>query len=73
LFSYTIIVVDASRAGNIWRLLPLFSIPLALKQGKAVFIKEGPALNEHVGGTAGVQLVFCALLAIGLRMSSSRA
>jgi 1,4-dihydroxy-2-naphthoate polyprenyltransferase len=71
LFSYSIVVMDASRAGNsIWRLLPFLSLPLAIKQGRAVFIKEGAALNEHVGGTAGVQLVFCVLLAIGLRMSS---
>jgi 1,4-dihydroxy-2-naphthoate polyprenyltransferase len=69
LFSYTIIAIDASQAGSIWRLLPFLSIPLALKQGRAVFIKEGQALNEHVGGTAGVQLVFCVLLAIGLCMS----
>lgn len=69
LFSYTIIVIDANRAESIWRLLPFLSIPLAVKQGKAIFVKEGQALNEHVGGTAGVQLVFCVLLAVGLRMS----
>lgn len=67
--SYVIVVVDASRSQSTWRLLPFLSLPLALKQAKAVFSKEGQALNEHVGGTAGVQLVFCVLLSIGLRMS----
>jgi 1,4-dihydroxy-2-naphthoate octaprenyltransferase len=52
--------------------LPLFSLPMALPQLKAVGYggKDGRALNEHVGGTARIQLVFCLALALAIRNSS---
>jgi 1,4-dihydroxy-2-naphthoate octaprenyltransferase len=56
---------------EIWkRLLPLLTTKLAWKEWKAVSVKEGSALNPHVGGAAKVQLFFCILLAISMRISS---
>jgi 1,4-dihydroxy-2-naphthoate polyprenyltransferase len=53
------------------RLLPFLSLPLAWKEWRALYTKDGPALNQHVGGSAKVQLFFCILLATSLRLSSS--
>ena len=50
-------------------LLPLLSFPLALKEWQALYNKDGGALNPHVGGAAKVQLLFCILLAISVRIS----
>ena len=52
--------------------LPLLSFPLARKELTAMGFggKDGAALNQHVGGTAKVQLLFCVLFIIGLRLSS---
>jgi len=54
-----------------WLYLPLLSLPMAWRQLKAVgfYGKDGAALNEHVGGTARVQLVYCLLLSIGIRLA----
>lgn len=47
-------------------LLPLLSFPLAYKELKAIYTKEGKALNAHVGGAAKVQFLFCLLLGLAL-------
>jgi 1,4-dihydroxy-2-naphthoate polyprenyltransferase len=68
LILYDATVVAASHNGT-WpfmRLLPLCSLPLAMRQTLAIMSKEGAALNEHVGGTAQVQLAFCILLSASL-------
>ena len=54
------------------KLLPLLSFPLAIPQLKAVSFggKDGQALNDHVGGTAKVQMVYCILMAAGLMYST---
>ena len=54
-------------------LLPLLSFPLAIPQLLAVSFgkKDGQALNDHVGGTAKVQMIYCILMAIGLIHTSS--
>jgi 1,4-dihydroxy-2-naphthoate octaprenyltransferase len=53
-------------------LLPLASFPMAIPQLHAVACgqKDGQALNDHVGGTARLQLVYCILMATGLIISS---
>jgi 1,4-dihydroxy-2-naphthoate octaprenyltransferase len=51
------------------KLIPLLSFPLAWKEWQALYTKEGGSLNPHVGGAAKVQLLFCILLAISIRMS----
>ncbi|KAL7552546.1 hypothetical protein ACHAWF_015788 [Thalassiosira exigua] len=49
-------------------LLPLLSAPMAIPQLNAVAFggKEGQSLNEHVGGTAKLQMIYCFLVAAGL-------
>jgi 1,4-dihydroxy-2-naphthoate octaprenyltransferase len=64
---------SGSGTGKEWTfLLPLISIPLSIPQLKAVAFggKDGQDLNEHVGGTAKLQMVYCLLMAGGLIMSS---
>lgn len=56
---------------SLWHLLPLLSLPLAIPQLQAMRLKEGSDLNPHVGGTARLQLVFCALLSLGLRLGAT--
>ena len=67
--SYAMVVVDAWRAAAPLRLLPWLSLPLAIKLTKNVFALEGQALNKYVGATAGLQFLFCILLAVGNVMS----
>ena len=51
------------------RFLPLVSLPIALKELKAVYEKDGKFLNPHVGGAAKVQFLFSLLLSIGMKLS----
>jgi 1,4-dihydroxy-2-naphthoate octaprenyltransferase len=72
--SYSLVLVDCFWLGtndgwNVARLLPLLSLPLARREMMAVIQKDGAALNEHVGGTAKVQFLFCILLSLGLWLS----
>lgn len=46
-------------------LLALGALPLAAREIRAVWRKDGAALNAHLGGTARLQLVFSLLLAGG--------
>jgi len=55
-------------SGLVVAALPLLSLPLALKEYRAVCTKKGGGLNPHVGGAARVQLVFCCLLALSIRL-----
>ena len=56
---------ETARAAIRW-LLPLLSAPAARTQLRAVCVeKDGGALNEHVGGTAKLQLLFGVLMSIG--------
>jgi 1,4-dihydroxy-2-naphthoate octaprenyltransferase len=66
-------VLPSSSTSNISAilLLPLLSLPLAYKEWRAVCTKEGSALNEHVGGAAKVQILFCILLSISIRIASN--
>eukprot|EP00571_Detonula_confervacea_P003402 CAMPEP_0172327020 /NCGR_PEP_ID=MMETSP1058-20130122/58323_1 /TAXON_ID=83371 /ORGANISM="Detonula confervacea, Strain CCMP 353" /LENGTH=335 /DNA_ID=CAMNT_0013043943 /DNA_START=229 /DNA_END=1236 /DNA_ORIENTATION=- len=64
---------DNDSTAKAWMaLLPLLSFPMAIPQLKAVSfgVKDGQALNEHVGGTAKLQMIYCILMAVGLVASS---
>jgi 1,4-dihydroxy-2-naphthoate octaprenyltransferase len=53
-----------------WVLLPLLSIPLAVKVIELVREHvDGPTLNEALGRTGQVQLVFCVLLSAGILLA----
>lgn len=56
---------------NLLLYIPLLSFPLALKGLKAMGFGgiDGAALNPYVGGTAKVQLLYCILFIIGLKLS----
>jgi 1,4-dihydroxy-2-naphthoate octaprenyltransferase len=73
LSSYAMIVLDYVQGGRTspWHLVPLLSLPLAIPQLNAMRLKDGSDLNPHVGGTARLQLVFCALLSLGLRLGAT--
>ena len=53
-------------------LLPLLSAPVAIPQLRAVAMggKDGADLNDHVGGTAQLQLLYCFLLCLGVWLES---
>lgn len=53
-----------------WLLLPWLALPLAAPVVRAVRNRvDGPALNEALAGAGRLQLVFCALLSVGVLLS----
>jgi 1,4-dihydroxy-2-naphthoate octaprenyltransferase len=58
-----------------WALLSWLSLPLAVRQARAVYVEQGRALNRVLAGTGQLELAFGILLAIGLgnRMGRIRA
>jgi 1,4-dihydroxy-2-naphthoate octaprenyltransferase len=53
-----------------WVLLPLLSIPLALRLIETVRTRtDGPSLNGALAGTGALQLAFCVLLSAGMLIS----
>ncbi len=56
-----------------WVLLPLVSIPLAIKLSIALATKEGRPLNAVLGQTAMLLLVYGVLLSVGLVLSAQGA
>jgi 1,4-dihydroxy-2-naphthoate polyprenyltransferase len=65
ILTYLLVVVAFVLSGfQAIQLLPLLSMVVAFKESRAVFTKSGKDLNEHVGGTAKVQLLFCILLTL---------
>ena len=57
--------VVSGRAGVAW-LLPLLSLPLALRELVAIHRKDGAALNPHLGGAARVGVLYGVLLSLGV-------
>ncbi|KAL7493978.1 hypothetical protein ACHAWT_002778 [Skeletonema menzelii] len=55
-------------------LLPLLSFPMSIPQLKAVAFggKDGQMLNDHVGGAAKLQLVYCILMTCGCLIADTR-
>ncbi len=53
-----------------WLLLPLVTLPLAVKLVRTVSgHTDGPTLNDALAGTGRLEFVFCVLLAAGLLLS----
>jgi 1,4-dihydroxy-2-naphthoate octaprenyltransferase len=77
LLSYGLVLhgyyVSVSSSGGIYascmKLLPFLSFPLAVKEWQALYTKDGTALNQHVGGAAMVQFLFCILLGVSIYLS----
>lgn len=58
--------------GRVWMLLPLASLPLALKQIRLIWQKPGgPILNQVLAATAILALFFSLLLSLGLILSAN--
>lgn len=66
LLAYAVVVALAWQRGQNGWLLPLLSAPLAVRSLRNVFEREGAALNDELGATAKVGLLFSALLAVGV-------
>jgi 1,4-dihydroxy-2-naphthoate octaprenyltransferase len=54
-----------TRQGGEGWLLALASLPIAWRETRAVWRKDGAALNAHLGGAARLELVFGVLLSLG--------
>ncbi len=52
--------------GGLGWLLPLLSLPLAVKEIRAIWTLDGGALNPHLGGTAKLEMLFGILLSVGM-------
>jgi 1,4-dihydroxy-2-naphthoate octaprenyltransferase len=59
------VIVSSELAGR-WALLPLVSVPLALRLALRVAKSDGTAFNEQLVGTARLLLVYGVLLAAGI-------
>jgi 1,4-dihydroxy-2-naphthoate polyprenyltransferase len=69
--SYAVpVTLAVSRLAGLAVLLPLVSLPLALKTERAVSSTEGRALNSLLAATAKLLLVFGVLFALGLSAPS---
>ncbi len=55
----------ATGHGGVGWLLALASLPIAWRETRAVFAKDGAELNPHLGGAARLELVFGLLLSLG--------
>lgn len=71
MLSYGFCLYFAVLENRITAMLPMLSVPMAMPQLRAVAFrgKDGHDLNEHVGGTAKLQMVYCILLSVGLVLS----
>eukprot|EP00415_Alexandrium_ostenfeldii_P003368 UN3368 len=61
-------IVFGGRYGGWSVMLPTGALPPAMKCVKAMQQRDGTELNELIGGTARLQLLFCLLLATGAVM-----
>lgn len=66
--AYAVPVGLAFLSGAVGWLLPVLTLPLALRELRAVCTKEGAALNPHLGGAARVGLVYGLLLSVGVNL-----
>ena len=68
--AYLLVIYDwAIHSYSSARLFPLLSFRLARNEVKAIYNKDGGALNPHVGGTAKVQFLFCVMLSVAMRIA----
>jgi 1,4-dihydroxy-2-naphthoate octaprenyltransferase len=65
-----VVLPFASRPLSLWLLLPLLTIPLALRLVRTVNTRtDGPALNGALAGTGQLLALFSLLLAVGVLVS----
>jgi 1,4-dihydroxy-2-naphthoate octaprenyltransferase len=56
------------RGLSVWTLLPLVTLPLAVRLTRIVNSVEGPALNRALGGTAQLLALYGVLFALGMML-----
>jgi len=61
-----VLLVALFSRGSLGWLLPLLSLPLAWHEVRSVWKKDGADLNDHLGGTAKLGLIFSVLLSLGV-------
>lgn len=67
LFAYVVpVVVWSLGLGGFGWLLPLLTAPLAIAETRAIWTRDGRALNPHLGGTARLEMVYGVLLSVGV-------
>lgn len=71
-YAVPVLALVLANAGS-WVLLPLASIPLAIKLSIALATKEGRPLNAVLGQTAMLLLVYGVLLSVGLVLAAQGA
>ncbi len=64
--AYLVPVVQAAVGQAWWRLLPLLTLPLAIRLVRRVYREEGRPLNLALKGTGQLHLLFGVLYALGL-------
>jgi len=63
-FAAVATVVALEMAGPGW-MLSWLALPLAVRETRAIWTRDGPDLNPHLGGAARVELIFGLLLSAG--------
>ena len=56
------------RGASVWALLPLLSLPVAVRLARVVITTEGPALNRALAGTAQLLALYGVLFALGIAL-----
>jgi len=64
--AYVIPVIMAGYTGDWWILAPVVSLPLAISEIRAIHSLDGSDLNNHLGATARLGLIYSILLAVGV-------
>lgn len=56
------------RGASVWALLPLLTLPVAVRLARVVITTEGPALNRALAGTAQFLALYGVLFALGIAL-----
>jgi 1,4-dihydroxy-2-naphthoate octaprenyltransferase len=56
------------RGASVWALLPLLTLPVAVRLARVVIAIEGPALNRALAGTAQLLALYGVLFALGIAL-----
>jgi len=59
------VIIWQRDGGSPWMLLPLLTIPLAVRLIKDMYLKQGTALNETLAGTGKLELMYGICYALG--------
>jgi len=72
MMSYLVALYNMTITSSLWHALPFLTIPLAANGIKAMWSREGRALNPFVGKTALLELMFCLLQSVAILLQSGK-